>query len=179
MRILKENITGIFACLAEGVIGVLLLINPVGFTSAIIIAIGILLLLCGIIITIQYFRTSAQKTIMQQSLAAGLLCMIAGLFCIFHYKWFIATFPILTVLYGIISLITGLFKVQFTVDAMRLHMRWGWAALSAAVTLIFAVTIILNPFNSTVVLWRFTGITLIIEAVIDMVSIIVSEKINN
>lgn len=176
MQILKEKITGIIACLAEALIGILLLINPFGFTSTIIIAIGILLLLGGIAMIIRYFRTPIGRTVIEHSLAVGLICVIAGLFCVFNYKWFIVIFPVLTVLYGIVNLIIGLFKIQFTVDAIRLNARWGWAALSAFVTLAFAVIIILNPFSSTVALWMFVGITLIVEAVIDMVSIIISGR---
>ena len=42
MQTLKENMSGIIACLVEALVGILLFVNPVGFTSGIIIALGIL-----------------------------------------------------------------------------------------------------------------------------------------
>ena len=44
----------------EILIGILLLINPVGFTSSIIVAFGIVLTIMGIGQIIKYFRTDAE-----------------------------------------------------------------------------------------------------------------------
>ena len=41
MTVIKENINTIVICLCEILVGVLLLINPIGFTSGIIIMLGI------------------------------------------------------------------------------------------------------------------------------------------
>lgn len=38
----------------------------------------------------------------------------------FQYNWFIATFPLLTILYGILILLTGFFKVQWAMDMIRM-----------------------------------------------------------
>lgn len=176
MNFIKKNLSSIVACLIETIVGILLLVNPVGFTSGIIVVIGILLLAGGFAEVVRYFRAETAVAVIGKNLARGLLYMIAGFFCIFNYDWFIMTFPVLTILYGVANLIAGLFKVQFTVDAIRLKARWGWAAISALVTLVFAAVIILNPFSSTVALWMFIGITLIVEAVIDLVSIIISGR---
>ncbi|MGM9521760.1 MAG: HdeD family acid-resistance protein [Oscillospiraceae bacterium] len=176
MHTSKENTGGIVTCLVEVLVGILLLVNPIGFTSGIIIALGILLLIGGVVKIIRYFRISAEQSSMEQNLFKGLIGVIAGLFCILRSQWFIVTFPVLTILYGVINLIAGLFKVQLTVDAIRLKSRWGWSAFSAVVTILFAAIILLNPFSSTVFLWTFTAVTLIIEAVLDLLSMIFSSR---
>ena len=56
MKKIKENFGGILLCLGQLLIGILLLINPAGFTSGIIIAVGAVLLLAGIVSAIRYFR---------------------------------------------------------------------------------------------------------------------------
>ena len=83
MRLLKENIGGITMCIFELLVGILLLINPVNFTSGIIIALGVLLLPIGIIEIMVYFRLEPLEAAKRQSLTKGLVVILAGLFCIF------------------------------------------------------------------------------------------------
>ncbi len=175
MKKIKENFSNIVICLMEALVGILLLINPVGFTSGIIRVVGVVLILLGLISVMRYFRTDALIASAGQGLVKGLIAVAGGVFCIVQSKWFIGAFSVLTMLYGVAILIAGLFKLQLTVDMLRMKWsNWGWTALSAAVTLIVAVIILLNPFGSTLVLWTFTAVTLIIESVFDMISIIVS-----
>lgn len=163
--------------LCELVVGILLLVNPVGFTKGIITAFGVLLLIAGIISVIQYFREDPREAAIERKMTYGLLEIFGGLICVLKSGWFITAFPILTVLYGVITLVTGITKVQWTVDMLRMKLKkWPIAAISAAVTLVCAAVILANPFSSTVVLWTFIAVTLIIEAVIDIVALIFSKK---
>jgi len=172
MEIVKNNVSIIILCLFEVFAGILLFINPVSFTVAIITGIGIILLILGILSIISYFKTEPGKAAIQQSLAKGLLLAVMGLFCLFKSQWFIATFPLLTILYGIIILITGLVKIQWAVDLLRLKIqKWFFAAIGAALSLLFAFIILKNPFGSTVFLWRFVAISLILEAVLDIATL--------
>lgn len=50
----KHN--NIFMCVAEILIGILLLINPVGFTRGIIVALGAVLTVQGVRAIVGYFR---------------------------------------------------------------------------------------------------------------------------
>lgn len=175
MKNQKNNINGILLCLFEIAVGVLLLINPVGFTTGIITTAGIVLLIIGLITVIKYFRTEADEARTGQYLVKGLVALLAGAFCTFKSHWFIVTFPALTIIYGIVVLITGLGKVQLTFDMIRKkNKKWFLAIISALLSIICAVVILNNPFTSTTVLWMFTGITLIAESVIDVITLIVS-----
>lgn len=169
----SSKLSAILLALCEGIIGILLLVNPVRFTTGIIIFLGVVLLIMGITAVVQYFRTNAVEAALKQGLTRGCLEIIAGLFCILNSGWFIATFPLLTILYGIGILITGVSKVQRSVDMIRLKMRkWFWMALSAVVTILCAVVILCNPFSSTTVLWMFIAIMLIVEAIFDVIATI-------
>ena len=156
--------------LVELIIGILLLVNPIGFTSGIIIAFGIVLMIMGISTTIKYFRTEPEEAAVSQILVKGLIMLLAGAFCAFNSHWFIATFPVLTLVYGVVILITGITKVQWTIDIIRMkRSKWFWAAISAAISIVCGVVIITSPFSTTAVLWMFIGISLIVEAVLDMI----------
>ena len=172
-----SKIGSVILSLCEIVVGILLLLNPAAFTKGIIIALGIILLLAGIVSIICYFKSEPEEAAIEQGLARGLVEVLAGLFCIFNSGWFIVTFPLLTVVYGIAVLLTGITKIQWMVDMLRMKMKkWGWMAFSAVLTIICAVIILCNPFSSTAVLWMFVAITLIVEAIVDLVAAIFSRE---
>lgn len=180
METLKQHMNGIILFLFELLVGILLLINPAGFTIGIITIAGIVLTLLGIINIIKYFRTDAGEAVLGQTLFKGLICLLAGLFCIIKSEWFVITFPVLTILYGVVTLVAGLGKLQMTVDMLRLKKsKWYFALISALLSIIFAVVILKNPFATTAVLWMFTGIALIVEAAIDMAVLIIGIKSDN
>ena len=112
----KENAASLILSLAEIAVGILLLINPVGFTAGIIIAAGVLLLALGLRMMVRYFTTNPGMTQQEQSLAL------------------------------------------------------------AAISILFALLIFMNPFGTTVALWTFTAITLIVEAVLDVVYFILTVR---
>lgn len=174
---IDRNLVNLIICIGEIVIGALLLINPVGFTSAVLIALGVLLAVLGAIRLIGYFRTEPEIAARGGGLVTGLLFLLAGLFCIFRWNWFVLTFPILTVVYGVLTLANGLNKLQGAVDALRLGLRyWYLAMIGAVVTLLFGALIVLNPFATTAVLWTFIAVSLIVEAVLDILSFVLGRS---
>lgn len=172
MSIIKMNIKEIIFCVAELVIGILLLINPVSFTSGILVILGVCILATGIMFGYKYFRMDAEQAKKGNMLTFAILLAMIGVFCILRTDWFIATFPILTVLYGILMLVSGVSKIQTMVDMLRLqNNKWFWAGINAAVSIVCAVLILWSPFTSTTLLWIFAGVSLIVEAVLDIITI--------
>ena len=177
MKKSNSAMSSLFMSIVEIVLGILLLINPVGFTSGIIIILGVVLAIMGIGQTVQYFRADAEEAAKSGSLTKGILFTVLGIFCAFKSEWFIATFPVITIFYGILILVAGVSKLQIAVDMARAKQKyWFFALISAMLTLVFAVLIIINPFASTAFLWTFIGISLIVEAVIDVVTFIFAKK---
>lgn len=176
MNLIKKYNENWIMFLGEILIGILLLINPIAFTSTIIIIAGIILTILGIINVIRYVSADAIEAMAEQSLFKGLILIIFGLFCAFRSSWFIVTFPVITVLYGLMILITGLKKVQWAFDFLRTKKKkWFIVGISAILSIIFAIVIICNPFSSTTILWRFIGISLIIESILDIVAIVLNK----
>jgi len=177
MKMLKQNGNAIIMCIIEIVAGILVLVNPVGFTSGIIIAAGIAFMVDGLLNVIRYFRSSPAEAAAGQLLMRGLVALLAGAFCTFNSEWFIVTFPMITILYGVAVLIGGLIKVQFAADMLRAkNPKWWWGAISAAISIICSLVMINDPFSSTDALWWFIGISLIAEAVFDVITLIMSRK---
>ncbi|MCD8335713.1 MAG: DUF308 domain-containing protein [Lachnospiraceae bacterium] len=177
MKKLKEISGSLVMSLCEIMIGFFLLINPVRFTSLVIIALGVLLVVRGIASIISYFRTSPEMAAGGHDLSSGCICLAGGLFCICRSEWFIATFPVLTFLYGIIILLGGMMKIQWAVDAIRMKRKQCLPELASAIlSLICAAVIIINPFSSTAVLWTFAAVFLIATAIFDIVAAILGSK---
>ncbi len=174
---IKRSLSSMAMSLIEVIIGILLLVNPAAFTSGIIVAFGIVLMVMGISTTVKYFRTEPEEAAASQTLVKGLLTLMAGVFCAFNSHWFIMTFPVLTLLYGVAILVTGITKLQWTVDIIRMkRSKWLWAAISAAISILCGIVIIKSPFSTTTVLWMFIGISLIVEAVFDMIGSIFGNR---
>lgn len=179
MRKTSYRTSNLLICIFELLVGVLLLINPVGFTSGIIVVFGVILAVIGAASLVKYFRTSAETAAQEHSLAKGLLFLLFGLFCAFRSEWFIVTFPLLTVLYGILALLCGTCKVQWAVDMLRAHQKyWFIEAIGAALSILHAVLILANPFASTAVLWLFIGISMIVESLVDVAALVMERKQN-
>lgn len=173
MSMLREKAGGIVVCIFELVVGILLFVNPVGFTSGIITVAGAVLMVLGLTEVVKYFRTDAREAALGQMLVKGLLSILTGAFCAFRAGWFITTFPVLTVLYGVVILVTGIEKIQMAVDMVRMkRKKWAWAAVNAGISLVCAAVILRRPFVSTTALWIFTGAALAAEGVLDLATLI-------
>lgn len=177
MKNIKKHLNGILLCLFELIVGILLLIDPMGFTTGIIVAAGIGLLVLGLVCVIKYCRTESAAAAKEQNLLKGLLALTAGCFCVFNTQWFVDKFPAFTVvyLYGIAVLVAGLVKIQLAVDMLRAgNKRWFLGLIGAVVSAACAAVILKVPFNTLSALWLFTGISLIVEAVVDAATMVVS-----
>lgn len=177
MSKIKRSTGNLLMCLTEIIIGILLLINPVGFTSGIIITLGIMLAIMGIVSIVGYFRADPEEAAEKSGLAKGLVFVFLAFVCIFKTGWLIAAFPLITVFYGVLILVSGISKVQWAVDMLRQKQKYWFVALIGAVlSLVFAALVLANPFSSTVVLWTFIAVSLIIEAIVDILAFIFGRK---
>ena len=177
MEFMKQNGSAIVAGLVELLIGILLFVDPAGFTAGILKAVGVVLLLCGAVCLIHYFNTEPMQAALEQNFSKGLVMILLGGFLALRTQQAIDIFPLLTHLYGVAILIIGVVKLQQGVDLLRLKVRyWFLAGINALLAIVFAAVILSDPFTSTVVLWRVAAISLIVEAVLDIVVMIVTGK---
>ena len=162
----------ILTCIIEIVVGVLLLINPVGFTSGIIIGAGVLMVLGGILSVVRYFMLKPELAAQKQLLFKGLTSILAGAVCITKYDWFLSAFPLLTVIYAGAMLLLAAAKLQKMADLRRMDMpRWYLPGISAAMAAVLAAIILINPFGAVAAVWTFVAISLIAEAIVEIITI--------
>ena len=169
----KGRLGGLMLCVLEIIVGVLLLIDPVGFTSGIIIGAGWVMAVAGAVSVIRYFVMKPEAGAQSQLLFRGLTLGMAGALCITQYGWFLTAFPLLTVLYAGWMLVMAAMKLQQMTDMLRLQAgRWYMPAIAAGLAIVLAVIILVNPFGAASAVWMFVGISLITEAVVELVGAI-------
>lgn len=171
----KEYLNNIILCLFELVVGIFLLVDAFKFIAGVFILTGLALVVLGIVYVVKYFKEDPEPAARSLMFTIGLIALAAGAFFVFRYEFLAIALPVPTIIYGVIIFAIGLGKVQEAVDMLRLKKdKWFLHAVSAALSLICAVVIINNPFASTDVLWMFTGITLLFEAVFDVVTLVLT-----
>ena len=177
-KFLTSKIGNILLCIAEIIVGVLLLVNPDAVTSAFIIGAGAVMILTGIVFCTLYFVGEAEKMVIKQLLFKGLLLIILGVLCVTQYGVLLAALPFVTWVYAIAMLILAAYKVQCTVDILRLsgirssmHILGGFL-LSCALAVVLALFILLNPNTAMNIVWGFMGVSIILEAGLEIATII-------
>lgn len=182
MEFFKKNGNLVLVILFEIVVGVLVLINPMKFTSFVIIACGTAVMLVGAAGIVNYFKTKPMDHYFGTSLASGLVELAVGLVIISKsdiglggkVMW---NLGMSTLLYAASSLFAGLMKLEFTVDSIRLHSKkWFLPLISSVVSMGCAYFIYTYSFKNTNAQMRFIGIYLIVAAVYDVVCLFLTSK---
>ncbi len=172
---IKENTRNIIICLGEFIIGILLFINPVNFTSSIIIVGGVLLVCMGLGNIISYFRK--EVSLSNRGLSTGIIYILLGAFCIFQYQWFIDTFTVITMLYGAVMLVIGIDKIQWGADLKRSKRKyWYYGILDSLLTIILAIVVLMSSSLNSDILWIILALSLVVIAIFDLVTIILGAK---
>ncbi len=169
----SNKLVSMILALIELAIGVLLLIDPAQFVYNIILGAGVLLIAIAVFCIVKYFFTPAVEAAQGQLFLIGAVSLIGGIICIWKTAIIFSKIKWLVLLCGIAILVLGIGKVQQTIDMIRLKMgRWLFQAISAALSLIFGLIIVFNPFASVAAFWTFAGIALIVAAAADIVAFV-------
>ncbi|MFR3256547.1 MAG: DUF308 domain-containing protein [Lachnospiraceae bacterium] len=80
MKFLKQNSVNLLISLCELIIGILLLIDPTGFSNGIIIAFGAACLAFGVVQIVFYWKKPLAEAISRFYLMKGLISISVGLF---------------------------------------------------------------------------------------------------
>ncbi len=158
--------------------GVRLLTAPAEFSVSLITIFGIIMLIIGIISILRSLQVKTDSRNLlpyRVGLFGGLLDLIIGVLCIVFREKIVSLLPGMMILVGIIMVIAGIQKIRnylFLKDH-GIHRPW-LVVLSAVLTIILGVIVLLNPFTATATAWTYGGYFLIIEGVVDLFVLIFS-----
>lgn len=162
---------GVFAVSAIFIVlGLLLLLVPQIKPVYIAYAMSIAFVVVGIIWIVQYFLTEAYRNINRYGFSAGTLCVILGI-CAMLKAEAISGYFLLCM--GILILVMGVVKLQNALDLKALEASTWKAVLGLALAvMICAVIVIMNPFQKTEDLARFTYIIMVADGIFSIISIL-------
>ena len=173
MRVAKTGYVVISVLLL--VLGAALLIWPEASVRWIGMLLGIGMIVFGIIKLVGYFSRDLFRLAFQYDLAFGVLLIALGVITLVQPN---GTMSFLCVVYGIPVLADGLFKVQIALDSRRFGIRrWWLIMLTAAVTVLLGVLLVLRPAEAARTLAWMMGLSLVVDSVLNIIVALTTVKI--
>ena len=156
------------------IVGLIMLLNPDFVSSAVSYVIGALMVVYGIIYSISLYQKREIEIYGKFDFIAGIMCISFGLFLIFNPNILNALLPFCT---GIILLMDA---IRFIISGIKLK-KFGfriWCVnfVIGFIFLGFSIFIIAKSQEISLLILRFIGASLVIDAVLDFVTEICYRK---
>lgn len=179
MKLFKINIPIILLILFEAAVGVLLLANPEEFTKTVIILFGSVLLVIGLTYLIRFIQAKKEGVNRPLALIVSILAFLIGAFCAFFSGTVIGLIKAVAILYGVMLVISGIYKIYNYIQIRKLKLPVSaMNVVSGVLAAALGIVVILYPHTAVITVWQLTGILLIVEAVLDILTIGLAVRIN-
>lgn len=154
--------------LATSALGLVLTIFPGLASSVVFNAVGIIGIIIGIVHLVRYFMLDARASLNSNGLFVGLMWLVGGVLVIILKGFLLSLLPMF---FGLILLCGGVAKLQYTLNFKRMGVtRWYLELAATILSIAFGVIILINPFNTALLLMRIVGIALLIEGIQNLIS---------
>ncbi len=156
------------------VIGLFLILKPETTITTISYILGAVILVTGVVFMIKYFSTKNQLGVFSNDLVSGVMSIIIGFIFIFNPTALAKIIPIILGIWIIISSIT---KIQYSLQLKMYHNKaWISTMIIAAITFMWGLLLLFNPFEGAMVLTQIIGMFILVYAVLDLVEICIIRK---
>lgn len=153
----------IFFCLSSGLL-LILLKDLTMMITGYVLAAG--LIIWGVWMLFQYFRSEPMTRIIECRLAIGLILLVSGTMLAFSPE---SLRELLPFAWGLALLFGGFLKIQYAFDRRTLGSEKWWILLIlAAISLVIGTISLLNPFFLGLQKELIIGILLVLEALLDI-----------
>lgn len=156
-------------------LGLALIIFPEISVSVLETVCGILFIVFGVIKLVGFFSKDLYRLAFQYDLVFGILMIVLGITMLVH-PGSLANF--ICIALGVSILIDGLFRVQTSVEAKRFGIRTWWLiAVCGILAAVGALVLMFRPVESAPVLMVLVGISLVLEGILNLITVIVAVRI--
>lgn len=157
------------------VLGIILIAVPDFSISAVGAVCGAILIVFGIVRLVGYFSRNLYRLAFQYDLAFGIMMIALGVIMLLHP---VSLMSFICIALGLSFFADGLFKFQIAIDAKHFGIREWWLILAVAIiTVIFGGVLVARPVESSRVLTVLTGITMLCEGILNIITMITTVKI--
>lgn len=176
MKSIVKTITTVVIILSVLAIlaGISLIAYPVASILVYGIIFGIYLLAEGIMLVVMSIRTRRLNTPID-GLFKGILSIILGIMLLenANAEWMAAYFGII---FGIDIIVTGIIGIATSLSIRKTGAPWVLSLILNILCIIFGSMVLYSPIFSALSLAVFSGIVLIVEAIINIVLMIIMKK---
>lgn len=156
------------------ILGAVLMLNPGLSMLTLCYLIGGLMVIFGITRLVGYFSKDLFRLAFQFDLALGIFCMLAGIVILVHPNNIMKLLPVII---GLFVTIDGVFKMQTAIDSKRFGLkRWYAILVLAAVTCVFGLLLIIDPFAGGKALMILFGVTMMIDGIQNLCVVLYTVK---
>ncbi len=144
-------------------LGICLIVWPDISAEALCSVCGIALLIVGAARIICYFQRGISVLWHRYELPMGLIDVLLGIYFLSRPANVMLILPVIV---GVVIIIDSVFKLQTSLELRQAGARrWGITLIFAVLSIFMAVFLIRNPFEGTMTLMVYLGISLVIDAV--------------
>lgn len=161
--------TSIIVSLALILVGIFLIIYPETTLSFLSYGAGIVLLVTGLIPTINFFISRENQKYLDISFLFGIVCIIVGVVIIINPTIVGSIVPLLI---GIWMIINGVIKLYYSILINKVIKSIASIIVSLFI-LACGLLLVLNPFSGAVALTIIIGIFLVVYSLLDLAECII------
>lgn len=149
------------------VLGLILLIFPATTARTICYLIAGIAIVTGLVNLVVYFTRNITRNYYRNDFVTGLMLMVLGIFVIYKVDLVIALVPFII---GLCIIVSGLFKLQGALDVQRMGGNAVLILGLAVVNVVIGILMVINPFDSAMLLYRLLGAGLLFSGLTDLAS---------
>jgi len=173
IKVKKMNMTSIVFSIIFILIGAFLLARPDDAIHLVSYALGIILLLWGLISMVQFFTDKESQNYLEFGFIVGVFVFIFGIIILIKPNTIASIIPLLL---GIWMLINGVTKLSYALTLNKNKNAAGSIIISILIV-ILGILLIFNPFAGAKTLVQILGILIIIYSVLDLAECFAIKKI--
>ena len=175
-NIKKMNITSIIFSIIFIILGFFLLLKPDGAIDFIAYVLGVLLILWGVVLIIQFFtKKNEQENFIQINFVIGLLVFILGIVFLIKPKTIASIIPLLL---GIWMIISGVLKLGYAITVNKQVKNIIPILLSLLIVGV-GLFLVFNPFEGAEIITKAIGIIIIVYSILDIIECIFIRQLVN
>ena len=152
------------------IVGLIMLLNPSFISNAVNYIIGILVIIYGVFYTVSVYQKKDSGLYSKFDLLAGIICISFGLFLILNPDMLVSLIPFCT---GVVLFMDAISFIVNSFALKKLESKtWVVNLVIGIIFLGFSIFVMITAKNITLLLIRFIGAFLIIDALLDFLTVL-------
>ena len=152
------------------IVGLIMLLNPSFISNAVNYVIGVLVIIYGVFYTVSLYQKKDSGLYSKFDLLAGVICISFGLFLILNPDMLVSLIPFCT---GVVLFMDAISFIINSIALKKMESRtWYINLVFGIIFLGFSIFVMVTAKNITLLLIRFIGAFLIVDALLDFLTVL-------